>query len=252
MMNFNFIKNQKSFIGYLTAGQKGLDFTVQAAKAIVNGGVDILEMGIPFSDPIADGPVISAAMQQSLSLGFNFPDFFSAIGEIKNTHQVPIVLFSYLNPLLSFGLEAIFENARDHGVDAILIVDLPLEESVHYFNLCRQFQLQPVSIISPSTPDARIINIAQQHGSFLYYACRNGTTGIKQNLPDGFIDQVNRIKNVTTMPVVCGFGVSQRSQANKIMRYADGFVVGSAFVKAISDGVSLTELEQVAASIDPR
>jgi tryptophan synthase alpha chain len=243
---------KKTFVGYLTAGHRGLDYTVEAACALVEGGVDILEIGLPFSDPVADGPTIQAAMTDALTHDCELSAVFDAIKSIKKRTGVPIVLFSYLNPLLHGGLKANLKQAKKHGVDAVLLVDMPLEESNEYFSICQKVGLEPVGLLSPTTPLSRVKAIDGHCHSFLYYVCRSGVTGVKSSLPAGFADKMRQLLSVCDAPVVCGFGIGDKVLAKQALDHADGFVVGSAFVAAMSEGASPAELKSLAALIDPR
>lgn len=240
------------FIAYLTAGQKGLDFSIQAALALVKGGVDILEIGVPFSDPIADGPVIQNAANESLKLGTTIFDVLELIKKIRKQTNVPIILFSYYNPILQAESKRFFQVAKDVGVDGILVVDLPLEEAAGFEENCRKVGVDPIFIIAPSTPKKRIKLISKHARRFLYYACRKGTTGMQSGLPSGFKEKIQEIKSVVSLPVVTGFGIASCESAQKVVKYADGFVVGSLFVDAIAKGASAKKLTELAKQIDPR
>ena len=240
-----------AFIAYLTAGHGGFKTTLQAALALVKGGVDILEIGVPFSDPVADGAVIQQAMQQALTYGATLTATLAMIEALKQDVDVPIVLFSYYNPLLNAG-NIIFEHMKKVGVDGVLVVDLPMEESQQYFTDCRVAGLEPVCLLSPSTPRQRIAAIDQRCDSFLYYVCRNGTTGIKKTLPEDFVSKIQAIKKVATNPIAVGFGIANSKQAAQVLKHADAFVVGSYFVNAINDGATPGDLTQLARELDPR
>lgn len=242
----------KTFIGYLTAGQRGLDFTEKAAIALSEGGVDILEIGVPFSDPMADGPVIQAAMTDALTRETTLESTLACVTKIKKIINIPIVLFSYFNPILAMGLESALAAMKQARVDAVLIVDLPMEESKDYTMLCENHGLKTIGLLSPSTPSERIKQISQTTSGFLYYVCRNGTTGVKYALPEDYAQQLQRLRSQTNLPLVSGFGIGDRSLAKQALDAADGFVVGSAFIKAISQGASSADLTQLARDIDPR
>ncbi len=245
-------KNNQAFIAYLTAGQRGLNYTEEAAHALVEGGVDILEIGVPFSDPVADGPTIQAAMQDALTHNVTLIDVLTVIKRIKQACKIPIVLFTYYNPLFKLGMAHALENAKAAGVDGILVVDLPLEESKPYYEQCSHHGILPIGLISPSTNVSRIQLMSQRTFGFLYYVARNDTTGVKHSLPNGFEKNIQRIKNVTTQPVVAGFGIGERTLAQRALNAADGFVVGSAIINAITAGAPPTELTTLACQIDPR
>lgn len=238
----------KAFIAYLTA-QDGN--TVQYAKALIEGGVDILEIGVPFSDPIADGPVIQQAMQRALKNGANWQSIFSCIEKIKNYADIPIVLFTYLNPLLQGG-DYVLEKSRQLNIAGILIVDLALEEEKLLYPKMLQYGLQLVHVITPTTSSSRIKEIEKHNHTFLYYACRKGTTGIKNQLPLGFQKDIKRIKKQIRQPVAVGFGISDKESAKEVLKYADGVVVGSLFVNAIGKGVSFAELKRLALNVNPK
>ena len=245
-------KKGKAFIGYLTAGQRGLDYTLQAALSLIDGGIDLLEIGVPFSDSIADGPVIQKAMNDAVKRKITILDVLKLIKRIRIYSDVPIVLFGYLNPILQIGYSNIFKRAKEAGVDGFLIVDLPLEESAEYVLECKKYNIAPIFVIAPSTKPERIRQINKKAKGFLYYACRKGTTGMKNNLPEDFKKSLTVIKQNSKLPVVVGFGVSSCQIAKKIITIADGFVVGSLFVNAINQGVAAKELKKIAMKIDPR
>ena len=241
-------QEKKAFVGYITAGHRGLDYTYNAACAMIDGGIDILEVGIPFSDPVADGPVIQEAMTDALKYDYDFSAILKTIRKIKKHKATPVVLFSYLNPLLSGGLKKSLKQAKKNGVDAVLIVDLPLEESHEYFSICDKVGLDPVGLLSPTTPPSRVKEISSHCRSFLYYVCRNGVTGVKSSLPDGFAEKIHAIQAQCDTPVVCGFGIGNSIMAKQALDHADGFVVGSAFVSAITKGATPTDLKNLARS----
>lgn len=240
------------FIAYLTAGQKSLNFSLQAALALIKGGVDVLEIGVPFSDPVADGPVIQNAMNDALEKGTNIFDVLELVKKIRAKSQIPIILFTYYNPVLQAENKKFFQYAKSAGIDGILVVDLPLEESAQLEQNCKRAGINPIFVISPSTPKERIKLIAKHGKGFLYYACRKGITGMKGGLPAGFKDKIQEIKSLVSLPVVAGFGIASQESARKVIKYADGFVVGSFFVDAIAKNCSAKKLTELAKQIDPR
>lgn len=240
-----FKKNKKGFVAYLTAGHKGIEYSLESALAMIEGGVNILEIGIPFSDPIADGPVIQKAMQDALQRNTSIDDVFSLVRKIReHDKDVPIVLFSYLNPILKIGRN-LYTKASKAGADALLIVDMPLEESKSIHEECKKAGLELIFIISPSTPKKRIKEISRHADGFLYYVCRKGTTGIKSQLPEGFAEKIKEIKSSSKLPIVAGFGISSKSMADEVITYADGFVVGSYLVNAMQKGIGKDELTSI-------
>ena len=245
-------KQGPAFVGYITAGHNGLDYSLEAALALIEGGVNILEVGVPFSDPIADGPVIQNSSNQSLRNGTNIFGVLELIKKIRCRTEVPIIFFSYFNPMLQSDKKGIYRLVKECGVDGILVVDLPLEEAEIHVKKCKDNSIAPVLIIAPSTKIERIKLIDKSGSGFLYYACRSGTTGMRYSLPDGFARRMKKIKKETHLPVVAGFGISTKTDAEEVLKHANGFVVGSFFVNAMENGASPEELKQLAKKIDPR
>lgn len=240
-----FKENKKAFVAYLTAGHKGIGYSLESSIAMIDAGVNILEIGIPFSDPIADGPVIQKAMQNALERKTSIDDVFLLVNKIReHAKDVPIVLFSYLNPILKIGRDFYIKAAKA-GADAILVVDMPLEESKKIHQDCEDSGLELIFIISPSTTKKRIKEITRHAGGFLYYVCRKGTTGMKSQLPEGFSEKIEEIKSSSKLPVVAGFGISSKSMADEVIQYADGFVVGSYLVDAMEKGIGQKELTEL-------
>lgn len=233
-----------AFIAYLTLGDGGLDYSLESALALVKGGIDLLEIGLAFSDPVADGPVIQEAMVRALRSGTKTQDLIAFLKAFRQKSNIPVVLFSYYNPILAAGKDFLIK-AREAGANGMLIVDLP-------FNCMPESSLDPILIVSPSTPQDRLKEIVKKGKGFIYYACQKGTTGMRGGLPAHFSQDVARIKRESQLPVVAGFGISQRQTAKEAIDCADGFVVGSYFVDAMSRKVSAEELTQLAKQIDPR
>ncbi len=232
-----------AFIGYLTLGDGGLDYSISSALALVKGGVDILEIGIPFSDPVADGPVIQKAMERSLQLGTKPHDVIPFLKAFREQSDVPIIIFSYYNPLLAS--PGLLDLAHEAGANGILVVDLP-------FELMPKTSLDPVLIVSTSTPQERVKEIVKKGRGFIYYACQKGTTGMRGSLPLYSASDIARIKEESDLPVAIGFGISEKTSATDAIKLADGFIVGSYFVDAMSRKASPEELIKLAKQIDPR
>ncbi len=237
-------KKGPAFIGYLTLGDGGLDYSLQAALALVNGGVDLLEIGLPFSDPIADGPVIQKAMERSLQEGTRPSDLIPFLKAFREHSDVPVVVFSYYNPILAAG-EDFLQKAKDAGASGILIIDAP-------FELMPKSALDPILIVSTSTPQERVEEIAAHAKGFIYYACQKGTTGMRGGLPAHSSSAIARIRKTTNLPIAIGFGIGSRETAREAIESADGFIVGSYFVEAMGRKVSPEELTHLANQIDPR
>ena len=244
-----FTNHHKARIAYLTAGDGGIQHTLDAAMALIDGGVNMLEVGIPFSDPVADGPVIQRASQRAISAGTTLKDVLWLVKEIRLRSDIPLILFSYLNPILAASQSDFFSEAKHAGVDGLLLVDCPIEESSFIRDACVTNQIDLIYVITPSTPLSRIQYINEYAQGFLYYACRKGTTGVRHGLPDGFQEKMASIKAIVNLPIVVGFGISNKEMAQEVCRFADGVVVGSLFVKALEEGVSLLSLSKLAQDI---
>lgn len=245
MSAFEF-QQKKRFVGYLTGGDGGVQYSIESALALVEGGVDILELGVPFSDPIADGPVIQAAMERALSLGTTPWDVLKIADGIRRHSSVPIVLMSYLNPILAVS-QGFLEEAESRGVQALLLVDASNEQVVEIAP-----HLGHVSMITPVTAQKRLEQIVRTQPRFLYYVIHKGTTGLRKDLPSYAKQQILQIKTNTALPVVAGFGISNKEQAASLLEVADGFVVGSLFVQAMGRHEDPSLLKQLAKHMDPR
>ena len=241
----------KAFVGYLTAGDGGIKRTLDAALALIAGGVNMLELGVPFSDPIADGPVIQRAAARSLALGTTLEDILWLTSEIRKKSDIPLILFSYCNPILAVSTGTFFQEASQAGIDGLLIVDCPLESSTVFQQHCLAHEIAPIYVIAPNTPAERLQAIDQQGRGFLYYACRKGTTGMRAELPADFNEKMAFIRANTHLPVITGFGISTRETAKKVLEQADGVVIGSLFVKALEEGMPPEELTQLVLSLNP-
>jgi tryptophan synthase alpha chain len=236
--------NGPAFIAYLTLGDGGLDYSLEAALALVKGGVDLLEIGLPFSDPVADGLVIQKAMERSLTRETKSQDLIPFLKAFRKESRVPIVLFSYANPILAAG-SSFLEKSKEAGADGLLLVDIPFERMP-------PSALDSILIVSTSTPQERVQKIAQHAKGFIYYACQKGTTGMRSGLPDHFGKDIARIKRESNLPVAAGFGIGSRQTAKEAIASADGFVVGSYFVEAMGREVRPEELTQMALQINPK
>lgn len=232
------------FVGYLTADEN----TAQMALALVEGGVTVLEIGIPFSDPVADGPVIQRAADEALSRGMTPRKVLSIVQEIRKKSDVPIYLFTYFNPLLSSGRDYL-EEAKEAGVTGVLVVDLPVDEGEELRQICDHWGLHCVFIAAPSSSDERLEKIGKLSTGFIYYACQKGTTGVRDELPEDIEWHIARIKKHSDLPVYVGFGISNRAMSQQVAKVGDGFVVGSLFVQGVLDGKSGDEMTQLARSL---
>lgn len=246
---------KKAFVGFAMGGDGGVDYCVESCLSLVEGGVDILEIGLPFSDPLADGSVIQKAAGRALSQGTTSGTLLDIARRLKQHTQTPLVLFSYYNPVLQAGA-GYFEEAKAAGFDGVLIVDVPLYlpkgEDKFYLQASAKAGLDPILIVTPSTRADRLALIASQSQGFLYYAIQKGTTGVRNALPQDFESQLKRIRQTTQRPVVAGFGIANRESARQALAHADGFVVGSAFVRLMEDRCDPQALTKLAQEIDPR
>ena len=226
-------KRRGGFIPFITAGDPDLSATEELLGELAMGGADIIEVGVPFSDPVADGPVIQRASERALGRVTNLKGVLECITAAKRQTNVPIVLFSYYNPLLQFGLEKLATAASRTGVDAILVTDLIPEEAGSWTSLLVANNLDPILLVAPTTNEDRLRLIAQQARGFVYAISRTGVTGARENINENAESLVRRIRGVTPLPVAVGFGVSTPAQVHEVWRFADAAVVGSAIVNEI-------------------
>ncbi len=230
--------NRAAFVAYLCAGDPDFDTSLALCQAALGAGVDILELGVPFSDPVADGPTNQQAAQRALESGMTVARVLELVRAIRRGSEVPVVFYTYYNLVYAHGLEASIRAAREAGVDALLTLDLPPEEAGEYLDLCRRHGLRTVFIVAPTTPASRLPTICGAATGFIYYVSREGVTGTRQDLAGDIPAAVARIRAQTALPVVVGFGISTRAQVRQVAQAADGVVVGSALVNVIAAGLS--------------
>ena len=241
---------RKAFIAYISAGDPSLAATEALALALEQAGVDILELGVPFSDPLADGIVNQLAAQRALEAGTTPQGVLDCVRAIRRRSQIPIVLYTYMNPLYAFGFARFHEEAGAAGVDGLLILDLPTDED--HGELAFGGNLKRIRLIAPTTPAARIARIAARAEGFIYYVSREGVTGEQTALAESMGERVEEIRACTSVPVVVGFGVSNPEQARAVAAAADGVVVGSAIVKRVAEhGGDPALAERVAEFVRP-
>ena len=232
--------HHRARIAYLTAGD--VENSLEYFEALILSGVDVLEVGIPFSDPVADGPVIQMAMKKALDNGTNVRKVLEIVKGIREFSQTTaIILFTYLNPIIK-NLEDFVIKAKNAGADGILVVDMPFEESGEFRALCKRHEIAAIAVAAPSTPLERIKLLADNSSGFLYYACRSGITGVRNELPDDLVNRLNAIKEYSRLPIAVGFGISTKAMVDKILDVAKGVVVGSYFVQAIANGKTPKEV----------
>ena len=234
-------KNEAALIGYITAGIPTPENTIDIAKALIRGGVDILELGVPFSDPIADGSTIQAAVHQALKLGVTVQKVFNMVEQIKAKHTVPIALLTYYNPIYHMGIEKFMETGQRHGVDGLIIPDLPIEESKDYRAAAKKHQIDTIFLVSPATSADRFRKIEEATSGFLYIVSLYGVTGTRSSIKDNTLNLVNRFKQYSSgnVNMAVGFGISKPEHIKQVISAgADGAIVGSAFVKIINQGLT--------------
>jgi len=232
---------RKAFIPYITAGDPSLNATEQLILELERSGSDIIELGVPFSDPMADGPVIQRASERALANNISVRNCLDIVRTVRSRSDIPIVLFTYLNPLLSIGLDCIGNELRDAGVDGLLVIDLVPEEASplrHQLNGA----VDTVFLVAPTSTDERIKIISDASSGFVYAVSRTGVTGVRQSLSEAASEMVGRIRKFTRLPVAVGFGVSTPEQVNAIWQWADAAVVGSRIVAEIEANAEATDL----------
>ncbi len=227
-------QNRAAFIAYLCAGDPDFDTSLAACRALIKSGVDILELGVPFSDPLADGLTNQLAAQRALESGMTAARVFELVRRIRAESEVAIVFYTYYNLVFTHGVEAYVKLARAAGVDGMLTLDLPPEENAELARASRVHGLDVVAIVAPTTPDERLPKIAAVATGFIYYVSREGVTGVREQLATGIGAAIARIKRHTSLPVAVGFGISSRAQVAQVAAQAEGVVVGSALVNQIA------------------
>lgn len=243
-------KGRKAFVGYLTAGDPDMHRSEADIRAAIRHGVDILELGVPFSDPTADGPVIQAASQRSLAAGTNLSKVLALVKRLRRDTDVPIILFGYANPFYSYGYKRLCTDAAAAGADGLLIVDIPFEESGELNAFAQPLGLSIISIIAPTTPQQRARRILTGATGFVYYIMVTGVTGARTKVSSGIGRHMAILRRATRLPVVVGFGISNGSQARIAATSADGAVVGSALVKAAREGKLVKLVKDIRQALD--
>lgn len=241
-------KKRKGFIPYICAGDPSLAKTIDLSLALEKAGADLIELGLPFSDPLADGVVNQLAAQRALAAGTTVRGVLDCVRQIRSVSQIPIVLYTYSNPIFQFGFEKFHREAENTGVDGLLILDLPPEEDVSP----GAGNLVHIRLVAPTTPPARVAMIAKNAKGFLYYVSREGVTGARETMASSMNEGIAQIRQISTIPIVIGFGISTAEQAREAARQADGVVVGSAIVSQIAEyGDSPELIERVTAMVKP-
>ena len=231
--------NRAVFVAYLCAGDPDLETSLEACRALLRNGTDILELGVPFSDPLADGLVNQLAAQRALESGMNREKVFSLVRTLRTEFpRAAIVFYTYYNLIFANGVDAYIGEAAAAGLDGILTLDLPPEESAELLAACKKYGLKTIFIVAPTTSEERLPLITRSADGFIYYVSREGVTGMRDQMAGGIPEAVARIRKHTTLPVVVGFGVSKREHVALVAKHADGVVVGSALVNVIAQNKS--------------
>ena len=234
-------EGRKGFIPFITAGDPDLATTEQLLIELSNAGATVIELGVPFSDPMADGPIIQRASERALKQGFGIDELLGVVSQARKSTDTPIILFSYFNPLMQFGMQRLAAVARQAGVDGVLVTDLTPEESAAFAGELRANELDMIFLVAPTSTDARLELISKQASGFIYAVSRAGVTGTQESVSAEAEKLVKRVRKFSNLPVAVGFGISNRDQVIDVQRYADAVVVGSAIV---------LELERIAGEAD--
>jgi len=226
-------EGKKAFIPYITAGDPDLETTVELVPELERSGSTIIELGIPFSDPLADGPTIQRASERALSRGYRLADYLAAVKHVRSRSAVPIVLFSYFNPVMQYGMENLARNARAAGVNGVLITDMTPEEAAGYRACMESEGIDAIFLVAPTSSPARIRKIVECARGFVYIVSRTGVTGAHDRLSESVMPTVQRVREATDLPIAVGFGISRPEHVQTVWSIADGAVVGSAIVGEI-------------------
>jgi tryptophan synthase alpha chain len=227
-------ENRKGMVAYLTAGDPTPEATPGLVAALERGGADLIEFGVPFSDPIADGPIIQAAGDRAIRAGMTMKRVLETAAEIRKTSEIPILLFTYLNPVLRYGFARLAADAKAAGIDGCLLIDVSVEEADEYVKVMRDAGLDTVFIASPTSTDHRLKLVAHYSSGFIYLVSRTGITGEQQSISDTALPLIERMRALTDLPLAMGFGISNADQVAAIASHADAAVVGSAIVRQIA------------------
>lgn len=242
-------KKRPALIAYITAGDPTPERTPSIIAALERGGVDIIELGVPFSDPIADGPVIQAGSERALKAGTTLAKVLDIARRVRETSEIPLLLFTYLNPALHYGFERLGRDARAAGVDGVLLTDLSVEEAAPFVKPIRDAGLDTVFLAAPTSTPERLKLVADYSSGFVYLVSRTGVTGERVALSDSLAPLIEATRKVTSLPLAAGFGISTPEQAGAVAKMADGVVVGSALVRMIGNGASDADMEAFARAL---
>jgi tryptophan synthase alpha chain len=226
---------KKAFIPYIMAGDPNLARTVELIGILEDCGADIIELGVPFSDPLADGPTIQKAAQRALSEGVTLHKVIDLVSDVRKRTQTPIVLMTYYNPIFHYGEERFVRDASAAGVDGIIVPDLPPEEAGNILSFSRKSDFDIIFLVAPTSTEERVGRVAKSSRGFIYYVSITGITGSKLSMDSSIASHVSKIRSMSGKPVAVGFGISTPEEASEVARFADGVIVGSAIVKRAAD-----------------
>lgn len=226
-------EGRKGFIPFITAGDPDLETTLALIVELARAGATVIELGVPFSDPMADGPVIQRASERALVNSFGLEEIFKIVTRAREETDTPLMLFSYFNPLFQFGLAKVAEEAKRAGIDGVLVTDLTPEESGEFASILRARDLDLIFLVAPTSTDARLQMVAERASGFIYAVSRAGVTGVRESTSEAAEKLVYRLREFSNLPIAVGFGISTAEQVTDVWRYADAVVVGSAIVAEI-------------------
>ena|SRR5436190_6958590 len=229
-------RNRCGLIAYITCGDPDSATTVEIVRALEEAGADAIELGVPFSDPIADGPVIQAASQRALSKRTTIADVLSIAREVRNTSEIPLIAFSYLNPIMRYGTERFALDASAAGIDALLLTDLPPEAATEIRRALNRHSIKTIFLLAPTSTNARISMVNRMSDDFIYYVSTTGVTGARKDLDPKLLARLSAVRKCVTKPLAVGFGISEHAHYDALRKKCDAIVVGSAIVRAIGDG----------------
>lgn len=230
-------RNQCALIPFITAGDPDLETTAEALRILDRNGADFIELGVPYSDPLADGPVIQAAATRALQRGTKLEHVLEMLAEVSPSLQAPIILFTYYNPILNLGIQTFLAEVASVGVKGLVVPDLPLEESSHLIETAKEFGIEVILLVAPTSSKERIEAIAHQSQGFIYLVSVTGVTGMRNQIQDRVQHLLQDMRSVTDKPIGVGFGISGTEQARQVTEWgADAVIVGSAFVKRLASG----------------
>lgn len=225
---------RKAFVAFLTGGDPDVETTEKLIPVMAEAGADVIEIGIPFSDPVAEGPVIQAADERALSAGCTTDKLFDMVARVRDKTSVPLLFMTYLNPIFTYGTERFFQRCSETGIDGVIVPDMPFEEKSEIASSCSKFGVELVSLIAPTSRD-RIRKIAAEAEGFIYCVSSLGVTGVRSEIKSDVTSMIEQVRAVTDVPCAVGFGVSRPEHAEQLGAVADGVIVGSAIVKIIAE-----------------